>query len=104
MGDALAPFEAVLSGHIHFFAALNVATLPPLVINGEGGTKLDPNYAAYLGFAVGSLHVQGDVFGLAHHGFGVYTRSASGWTVSLRDPDGTERARCTLSKGTVACR
>ncbi len=103
MGDALAPFGAVLAGHLHFFAAMNVESLPPLLINGEGGTKLDPNYAAFLRFAVGELHVQGSVFGSAHFGFGVYTRSGAGWAISLRDPDGTERARCTLANRAVQC-
>jgi len=103
MGDALAPFDAVLSGHVHMFVAMNVETLPPLLINGEGGTKLDPNYAAFLGLATGDLHVQGSVFGSAHFGFGVYTRTGAGWTISLRDPDGTERARCTLASRAVHC-
>ncbi len=92
MGDALDPFGAVLAGHIHFFAALNVAPpLPPLLINGEGGTKLDPNYAPLLGLATGPVHVVGDVFGSAHFGFAIYTHEGTGWTISLRDPDGTER-------------
>ncbi|MBV8579590.1 MAG: metallophosphoesterase [Candidatus Eremiobacteraeota bacterium] len=103
MDDNLAPFEAVLSGHFHFFAALNVATLPPLVINGEGGTKLDPNLAGFLGLAVGDLHVVGTVFGISHNGFGVYTREHGGWSISLRDPDGTERARCRLADRGVHC-
>ncbi|MBV8368515.1 MAG: metallophosphoesterase [Candidatus Eremiobacteraeota bacterium] len=104
MGDALGAFDAVLAGHIHFFAAMNVLSLPPLVINGEGGANLDPNYAAFLGLAAGDLHVQGSVFGSSHFGFGVYTRAATGWTISLRDPDGTERARCALENRTVSCR
>jgi hypothetical protein len=104
MGDALVPFDAVLAGHLHLFAAMNVEAFPPLLINGEGGTKLDPNYTAFLGLAVGDLHVQGSVFGSAHFGFGVYMRDGAGWTISLRDPDGTERARCTLANRTVRCR
>ncbi len=104
MGDALAPFGAVLAGHIHFFAALNVAPpLPPLLINGEGGTRLDPDYAPFLGFATGPIRVAGKVFGSAHHGFALYTRTDAGWAISLRDPDGTERTRCTLVERTVTC-
>jgi hypothetical protein len=103
MGDALAPFDAVLAGHMHLFAAMNVASLPPLLVNGEGGTKLDPNYAAFLGLAIGDLHAQGDVFGSSHFGFGVYTRTGAGWAISLRDADGTQRARCTLENRTVRC-
>jgi len=103
LDGALAPFDAVLAGHIHFFAAMNVATLPPLLINGEGGTKLDPNFAGLLGLAVGELHVQGDVYGSSHHGFALYTRTPAGWTIALRDPDGSERAHCTLAHRAVAC-
>src|SRR5947209_997754 len=103
MGDALAPFDAVLAGHIHFFAAMNVAALPPLLVNGEGGTKLDPNYAAFLGLALGDLRAQGDIFGSARFGFGVYRRRNEGWDISLREADGTERARCTLERRTVRC-
>ncbi len=103
MGNTLAPFDAVLAGHLHLFAAVNVEALPPLLINGEGGARLDPNYAAFLGFLTGDLRVQGDVFGSAHFGFGVYTRSANGWSISLRDPGGAERAHCTLAARTVRC-
>jgi hypothetical protein len=73
------------------------------LVNGEGGTKLDPNYAAFLGLAIGELRVQGDVFGSSHFGFGAYTRTGAGWTISLRDADGTERARCTLASRSVHC-
>ncbi|HTD37897.1 MAG TPA: metallophosphoesterase [Candidatus Limnocylindrales bacterium] len=103
MGDALAPFDAVLAGHIHFFGAMNVASMPPLLINGEGGTKLDPNYAPLLGLAIGDLHAEGRTFGSSHFGFAVYTRRGNDWSISLRDVDGTERTRCTLANRTVRC-
>jgi hypothetical protein len=103
MDDALTPFALVLSGHIHFFAAVNAESLPPLVVNGEGGTKLDPDYSALLPFASGSVHVEGNVFGSSHFGFAVYTRRSAGWAISLRDPDGTPRANCTLQARTVHC-
>jgi predicted phosphodiesterase len=103
MGDALAPFAAVLSGHLHEFAAMNVKTLPPLLINGEGGAKLDPNFAALLGLEIGDLHVDGPVFGSSHFGFTVYTRDGASWNVSLRGTDGAERARCRLADRAVHC-
>ncbi|MBV8645466.1 MAG: hypothetical protein JO225_16285, partial [Candidatus Eremiobacteraeota bacterium] len=43
------------------------------------------------------------VFGVSHNGFGVYTRDNDGWAISLRDPDGTERARCRLADRGVHC-
>ena len=103
MGDALEPFSAVLAGHLHLFAAMNVQTEPPLLINGEGGTKLDPNYAPLLGLGIGDLHTDGPVFGSASFGFGVYTRDGTGWKISLRGPDGVEHARCTLAERAVHC-
>lgn len=103
MDDALAPYGLVLAGHLHFFAAIDVATLPPLLVNGEGGTKLDPNYTPLLGFVMGDLHIEGQSFGSSHFGFGVYTREPKGWSISLRDPDGTERARCRLADRSVHC-
>ncbi|BDE08025.1 hypothetical protein WPS_33010 [Vulcanimicrobium alpinum] len=103
MGDALQPFDAVLSGHIHLFGAVDVDGQPPLVINGEGGTRLDLNYASFLGLAMGKLHAAGTPFGEARFGFGVYRRTNAGWTVSLRDPGGVERAVCVLAKRSVHC-
>jgi hypothetical protein len=37
------------------------------------------------------------------YGFAVYTKSAAGWTISLRDADGIERRSCALTKGRVSC-
>ncbi|HEY4439528.1 MAG TPA: metallophosphoesterase, partial [Candidatus Elarobacter sp.] len=102
--DALAPFDAVVTGHIHNFIAVDVEGRPPLVINGIGGAALDPNYAGLLALGMGNLKIAGDPFGSAQFGFGVYTRTGAGWTISLRDPAGTERARCTLAARTVRCR
>jgi hypothetical protein len=103
MGDALAPFNAVLAGHIHFFGAMNVASMPPLLINGEGGTRLDPNYSALLPLGIGGLHADGRPFGSSHFGFAVYTRRGTEWTISLRDVDGTELTRCRLANHAVHC-
>jgi predicted phosphodiesterase len=104
MAQSLEPFDAVLAGHIHNFTAMNVTSLPPLLINGIGGAALDANYGAFLAFAAGDLKIAGEIFGAAQFGFGVYTRSGAGWTISLRDPAGVERARCTLANRLVRCR
>jgi hypothetical protein len=93
----------VLAGHLHFFAAIDVAGHPPLLVNGEGGAKLDPSLVAFLGFAIGDLRVEGTPFGTSQFGFGVYTRDGSGWAISLRDPSGVERAHCTLANHAVHC-
>jgi hypothetical protein len=103
MGDALAPFALVLSGHLHFFAALDVRRYPPLIVNGEGGTVPDPDYIPFLGFATGRIQVVGRIFGLDGNGFAIYEKRGDGWAISLRDPDGIERARCSVEGRRVRC-
>ena len=109
MGTSLAPFGGVLVGHVHAFYAMNVAgpllppdPLPPLVVNGEGGDKLDTGVPQIMN-GVGNLHVVGTPFGSSNFGFAVYTKTDAGWAISLRNIDGSERARCTLAQGSVSC-
>jgi hypothetical protein len=103
MGANLTGFSAVLAGHIHLFSAWNLAGLPPLVINGEGGDNLDADIVPVLPWALGNLHTVGASFTEPHFGFGVYTRTANGWRISLRTTDGTESAHCVLEKNRVQC-
>ncbi len=109
MGASLAPYGGVLVGHVHTFYAMNVTgpnlppdPLPPLVVNGEGGDKLDTGVDKIMS-SVGDLHVVGTPFDSGHFGFAVYTKTAVGWAISLRNIDGSERARCTLAAGSVTC-
>ncbi|MDB5070778.1 MAG: ser/threonine protein phosphatase [Candidatus Eremiobacteraeota bacterium] len=110
LGWHFAPFDAVLAGHVHDFEAINVAGYPPLIVNGESGDDLDNagSTATYIamqrnnGNPVYSLGSPAP-FGSKQYGFAVYTRSVSGWTISLRDADGIERRACMLTKGTVSC-
>ncbi len=104
LGEELGPFDAVLAGHIHNFTAMNVDGHPPLLINGTGGAPLTPYFGLLLAFGIGDLKVAGEIFGTAQFGFGVYTRTGMGWTISLRDPAGIERARCALANRVVRCR
>ena len=109
MGTSLAPFGGVLVGHVHAFYAMNVAgpllppdPLPPLVVNGEGGDKLDTGVPKIMS-GIGDLHVVGTPFDSDRFGFAVYTKTGPGWAISLRNIDGSERARCTLAQGSVTC-
>jgi len=103
MGSTIHRFSAVLSGHIHLFAGLNVEGLPPLVINGEGGDNLDTMLASVLTFGLGNLHSADAPFTEPRFGFGLYTRIPSGWLISLRNTTGNELARCALTRRTVHC-
>jgi hypothetical protein len=95
MGDALDRFSAIVAGHVHLFAVMNAPPHPPLVINGIGGDTLDNASAASLRAILGADAKSISV----NFGFDVYTRTATGWSVSVRNPDGSERLRCTLTEG-----
>jgi hypothetical protein len=105
-----APFETVLAGHVHDFEAINLTGYPSLVVNGESGDDLDDagSTAKYIamqrsnGKPVYSFGSPAP-YGTKQYGFAVYTKSASGWTISLRDAEGIERRACALTKGTVSC-
>jgi hypothetical protein len=102
MGSDLDPFAAVLAGHIHLFAVVNQPPHAPMVINGIGGDTLDNAQGAQLRATLGPDARSVSV----NFGFAVYTRTATGWAISLRDPDGVERGRCSLTlgrPGTVRC-
>jgi hypothetical protein len=109
MGTSLAPYGGLLVGHVHAFYAMNAAgpnlppdPLPPLVVNGEGGDMLDTGVAKIMS-SLGNLHAVGTPFDSGHFGFAVYTKTATGWSISLRNIDGSERVRCTLAQGSVSC-
>jgi hypothetical protein len=102
MGN-LRPFSAVIAGHIHLFAALEIAGQPPLVINGEGGDLLDIAAALGLPTMLGDLRPTGTPFVSPAFGFGVYTRTSNGWSISLRDVQGVERKRCALADAELRC-
>lgn len=103
MENDLAPFDAMLVGHTHAFDAVNVQGHPPLIVNGEGGDDIeDPGFIAgaaeKLGFAVA-----GKPFAVTQYGYAVYTRSAAGWDIALKDRAGKPLASCTLAQGSVHC-
>jgi Calcineurin-like phosphoesterase len=105
-----APFGAVLAGHVHDFEAINLTGYPGLVVNGESGDDLDDagSTAKYIGQQTSSgkpVYTFGlpAPYATKQFGFAVYTKTATGWSISLRDADGIERRACTLAKGTVSC-
>jgi len=104
MGSTIDRFSAVLSGHVHLFAGMNVEGLPPLVINGEGGDNLDTTLAPILTLALGNLHSTDTPFTEPRFGFGLYSRTENGWLISLRNTTGYELARCVLTRSNVQCK
>lgn len=116
----LAPFDLILSSHIHLAQAVQVPGQPGQLVLGNGGTLLDPptGYAippgGQLQNAFGQPMVPGvepyppasslwtDVrFGYA---MAVPGRATGAWTITMHDPDGEQFARCSLANGAITCR
>ncbi|GAC1418520.1 MAG: metallophosphoesterase [Candidatus Velthaea sp.] len=87
---------AILAGHFHVFAALPFRGAPPTIIVGTGGDNLGPEEAAAL-----AVVFRGTTE--ARFGYSLFERRGDGWTISERDPDGSEHRRCVLRKRTVHC-
>jgi calcineurin-like phosphoesterase family protein len=108
---ALAPFDAVLAGHVHDFEAINLTGYPALIVNGESGDDLDDagSAAKYIRLQTGAdkkplyAFAAPAPYATKQFGFAVYTKTTPGWTISLRDADGIERRACALAKGIVSC-
>jgi hypothetical protein len=94
----------ILSGHLHAFQALDLATGPAQLISGNGGTQLDPmpNESGRNVEVAGSLARQ--ITSDAGFGFLMLHRTGeAGWRVDVMDARGMRRHRCQLSGRDLAC-
>jgi hypothetical protein len=87
--------EAIISGHVHLFAAPPFADAPPEIIVGTGGDTLSSALKETDAQVGGTIDER--------FGFAVFDRIAGGWSISERDPDGSEHRRCELRAHTVHC-
>ena len=107
------PVTLMLSGHIHTFEAINYAPanhVPPQIVAGFGGDKLDPTPANLSGAIFqGStgVHVKD---GISIGGFGFLLMSKTGetktgesWTVDVYDVEGHIQRQCLFQSGRVDC-
>jgi hypothetical protein len=88
---------AIISGHIHIFAAASFAHAPPQLIVGTGGDNLASTKDAEL--LRGSLGALAD----ARFGFAAFDRDGSGWNIGVHGPDGAIAHRCRLEARKVSC-
>ena len=107
----LAPYDLILSSHIHLVESMNIPGIPGQLILGNGSTQLDAAKSfvlptagpawdpakAYPAPTSGWWAVRFG-YAMAHPG------KASTWTMKLRAPDGAEFARCRVAKRMVNCR
>jgi hypothetical protein len=95
-------FDAVLVGHVHDFVAVNLPKYPPLIVNGESGDDLDDANATQKFVTSNGYALSSPAYATKQFGFAVYTRTPTGWLISLRDVDGIERTLCTLDRSSTA--
>jgi hypothetical protein len=99
------PVKLMLTGHIHAFQAINYKdAIPPQIIAGRGGTKLDTTPADLRGaiFQGSSVAVKD---GLSVDGFGflLMTKLKDRWTIDLYDAGATYERQCVFAAGRVDC-
>jgi hypothetical protein len=95
----------VLSGHTHLFELLSYGTERPLqIVAGDAGTKLDKavqgqtNGAQIYGLMVQTSEDE------EQFGYTLLTKSASGWTLSLRNPKAHEMLNCHIEGRQARCK
>jgi len=99
----LSPVALMLSGHVHTFEALNYGGgLPPQLIAGNGGDKLDSAEADLSGLNLGGQIVK-DGISLPGFGFLLLTQREKDWRVDVHSVDGTIVRVCTLANGRIDC-
>ncbi len=87
---------AILAGHLHLFAALAFPGAPPALIIGTGGDTLETDVRKAT-FADPGATAE------ARFGYAVFDRIPGGWSISERDPDGSEHRRCELHARAIHC-
>ena len=99
-----ANIDLMLAGHIHTFEAINYAGgLPPQLIVGEGGDRLDKAPLELSGRAIGTAKIESG-FSLPGYGFLLMTRKDDGgWNVDVFDAAGTKKRSCTVASRRISC-
>jgi Calcineurin-like phosphoesterase len=91
------PVSLMLSGHIHTFESINYdQDVPPQIVAGNGGDRLDPTPANLRGTQFvghGGVTVA-DGLSVGGFGFLLMTRMADGWTIDLYDPAAKPKGQC----------
>ena len=104
----LSPFEMLLSSHVHIAEAVNIEGLPPQLVIGNGGTKLeDPAGMAPIGgpsFAGATYSAPTSFWSALRFGYVMATPApGTGWTMQMHDPTGGVFATCALKAQQIAC-
>ena len=100
-------FDMVLSGHVHIAQMVQLPGLPGQLVLGNGGTLLDPAIGYPLPTtAPGSGYPSPSWAWVApEFGYAIATPNAEdrSWRISMRDPSGSQFARCGLKNSSLYC-
>ena len=108
----LGTYDLVFSSHLHLAQAVQLPGLPPQLVLGNAGTLLDPTLGYPLP-ATGpalpdgtSLPAPSWAWVDVRFGYALATPGTEPgqWRLSMRDPDGTQVARCGLADRRLYCR
>jgi hypothetical protein len=102
------PVELMLAGHIHTFEVMNFGVknhVPPQLIAGFGGDKLDPTPSILKGtvFQGKSGVVVKDGLSLPGFGFLLMIKDAEGWTINVHGANGKIERTCLFRSGRIDC-
>jgi hypothetical protein len=95
--------DLLLAGHIHTFEAINYeGGLPPQLIVGEGGDRLDKAPPDLSGQSVYTAKIA-DGFSLPGYGFLLLTRDGDGWNIEIFNAQGQHERSCTYAARRINC-
>ena len=96
--------DLLISGHIHAFEAMNFKPpLPPQLLVGNGGSKLDTAPPDLRGLEIGGAMIA-DGMARPDFGFLLLQREADGWSGEGYDVSGKRVTRCALRAGKLDCK
>ena len=107
----LAPYDLILSSHVHLVESMNIPGIPGQLILGNGSTMLEAETPFVLPTAgpawdpAKAYPAPTSGWWAVRFGYGMaYPGKANTWTVRLRSPNGDEFARCQVANRLVNCR
>lgn len=97
--------QAILSGHIHAFAAMDYAEdLPLQIISGHGGDTLHPFApASFAGLKINGVTVKSGIGAPGMFGFAMLEKKAEGWMLTNYDFSGKAQASCKIHGRALVC-
>jgi len=107
----LAPYDLILSSHIHVVESMNIPGMPGQLILGNGSTLLESNKPFVLPTSGPSWDpaktypAPTSGWWAVQFGYGMAQPTTSKkWEIALRSPAGTKFASCTVAKRQINCR